>query len=129
MERLQLKYQDLEKTLRILKEVLDEPPTVFMRDSAIKRFELTFEVLWKFLKEYLAVKEGIHIASPKAVFRELTSLGYLSESDTEKFLLMTDRRNESVHVYKEDISKKIYEDLKGYMTLMDMLTHKIRDLC
>ena len=89
MERLKLKYSDTIKAMKTLKEILDEPFSVVVRDATIQRFEYTFEALWKFLKEYLKEREGIICNSPKSCFRELFSLGLLTEELSVKFLEMT----------------------------------------
>ena len=89
MERLKLKYSDTIKAMKTLKEILDEPFSVVVRDATIQRFEYTFEALWKFLKEYLKEREGIICNSPKSCFRELFFLGLLTEELSVKFLEMT----------------------------------------
>ena len=75
MERLVLKYQNALKALGTLKDILEEPFSVIVRDAAIQRFEYTFEAFWKFLREYLKEKEGIIANSPKSCFRETFSIG------------------------------------------------------
>jgi len=82
MERLKLKYQDTFNALKTLEDILKEPFSMIIRDATIKRFEYTFEALWKFLKEYLKEKEGIISNSPKACFKEIFSLGFLTEEET-----------------------------------------------
>ena len=82
MERLRLKYQDAFNALKTLEDILKEPFSMIIRDATIQRFEYTFEALWKFLKEYLKEKEGIISNSPKACFKEIFSLGFLTEEET-----------------------------------------------
>jgi nucleotidyltransferase substrate binding protein (TIGR01987 family) len=74
-----------------------------VRDAGVQRFEYTFEVLWKLLKEYLSYKEGIVCNSPKSCFREAFSVGILSEEETVSFIQMTDDRNLTSHTYLGDI--------------------------
>ena len=59
-------------------------------------------------KEYLKEKEGILCNSPKSCFREIFSLGFLTEDAAAAFLEMTDRRNETSHTYKEEVADIIY---------------------
>lgn len=126
MERLKLKYEDANKALKTLVEISEEPFSVIVRDAAIQRFEYTFEALWKFLKEYLKEKEGIIANSPKTCFREIFSLGFLTEEETVKCLEMTDRRNEIAHTYKEAVAETIYKGIQGHIRLMDNLLEKFR---
>lgn len=97
MERLDLKYKDASRALNTLKEILNQPFSIIVRDAAIQRFEYTFEALWKFLKEYLKERESVISDAPKSCFREAFSLGYLTEEETVNFLEMTDRRNDTAH--------------------------------
>jgi len=127
MERLKLKYNDALRSLRTLGEILEEPFSIIIRDATIQRFEYTFEALWKFLKEYLKEKEGIISNSPKACFKEIFSLGFLTEEDTVRCLEMTDRRNDTSHTYKEEIAQIIYSKIKGYCTLMKNLSDQFKD--
>ena len=126
MERLKLKLNDTQNSLNTLKEILKEPYSVIVRDATIKRFEYTFDTLWKFLKEYLKVNKGISVNSPKDCFREIFSQGFTSEEETEKLLEMTDSRNETVHTYKQEVANKIYPKIKDYTELMDKVLGKVK---
>lgn len=127
MERLRLKYQDAFNALKTVEDILKEPFSMIIRDATIQRFEYTFEALWKFLKEYLKEKEGIVSNSPKACFKEIFSLGFLTEEETVRCLEMTDRRNDTSHTYKEEVAKLIYSKIKGYYTLMKNLLDQFED--
>ena len=126
MERLQLKYNDAVRALETLKQIQKEPFSIIVRDATIQRFEYTFEALWKFLKEYLKEKEGIMVNSPKSCFREIFSIGLLSEEESEKCLEMTDRRNDTSHTYKEKVAELIYNEIKGYAQLITKILQKTK---
>ena len=125
MERLKVKHKDAVKSLKTFKDVLGEDFSVIVRDASIQRFEYTFEAFWKFLKGYLREKEGIVANSPKGCFREIFSLGFLTEEETEGLLEMTDDRNNTSHTYKEEVAQAIYSRLKKYARLMDGLLAKM----
>ena len=125
MERLKLKYSDIIRAMATLKEILDEPFSVIVRDATIQRFEYTFEALWKFLKEYLKEREGIICNSPKSCYREFFRLDMITEKETVKFLEMTDDRNMTSHTYKEDVSRVLYEKMRNHYILMEYLMEKI----
>jgi len=124
-DRLKLRHEDAIKALETLQSILKENFSVMVRDATIQRFEYTFEALWKFLKHYLKEKEGVVANTPKSVFRELGSLGILVEDQVVQCLEMTDRRNDTVHTYKEEVAQKIYEDVKKYALLMNDLFQKV----
>ena len=121
MERLALKYQDAKNAVQTLTDILKEHYSVIIRDATIQRFKYTFEAVWKFLKEYLKEKEGIISASPKSCFREIFGLGLLNENETNQFLEMTDRRNETSHTYKQAVSEEIYRHITRYCNLLQGL--------
>ncbi|MCP4252952.1 MAG: nucleotidyltransferase [Candidatus Scalindua sp.] len=125
MERLKLRYSDTIKAMETLKEILDEPFSVIVRDATIQRFEYTFEALWKFLKEYLKEREGIVCNSPKSCFREFFLLERITEEATVGFLEMADDRNMTSHTYKEEVSKILYEKMQNHYLLMEKLMDTI----
>lgn len=118
MERVVLKYKDAKEALKTLENILREPYSIIVRDATIQRFEYTFEAFWKFVREYLKVKEGVVANSPKMCFREMFSLGFCEEEDTVKFLEMTDRRNETAHTYRERVAQSIYDTVEDFSKLM-----------
>ena len=64
--------------------------------------------------------------SPKACFREIFSLDFLSEDETTACLEMTDRRNDTFHTYKEEVAQTIYKKSKDYFQLMKGLLDKFK---
>ncbi len=119
MEKLKLIAEDTKRALGTLEEILDTPYSVIVRDAAIQRFEYTFEVFWKLIKEYLRVKEGIVCNSPKSCFREAFSVKLMTEEEIMKALLMADDRNLTSHTYREEVAEEIYRKIKDYHKLMD----------
>lgn len=102
MEKLRLRSETAIKALKTLEEIVDEPYSTIVRDASIKRFEYSFDIFWKLIKDYLRAQEGIECASPKSCFREAFKVGILSEEETVKVLEMTDDRNLSIHTYDEE---------------------------
>ena len=79
-----------------------------VRDSAIQRFEFTYDIFWKMLKSFLEEKHGVHCVSPKTCFMEAGTKGVLS---SEVWIKITDLRNQTVHTYDEKIAKSVYQKL------------------
>ena len=117
MEKLKLIAEDAGKALRTLKEITDESYSVIVRDAAIQRFEYSFEIFWKLLKEYLRVKEGVISNSPKSCFREAFNVKLMTEEETIKALEMTDDRNLTSHTYHEKWQRKFIQKLKIIINL------------
>jgi nucleotidyltransferase substrate binding protein (TIGR01987 family) len=121
-----MRFKDAQGALNTLKEVLEEPFSIIVRDATIQRFEYTFEAFWKFIKEYLKEKEGVIGNSPKACFREIFSLGFSSEDETVQLQEMTDKRNDTPHTYKEEVAQSIYNKIREYALLMDRILNKFK---
>ena len=119
MEKLKLRSETAIKALKTLEEIVEEPYSAIVRDASIKRFEYSFDIFWKLIKDYLRVQEGIECASPKSCFREAFKVGILSEEETVKVLEMTDDRNLSTHTYDEEAIEEIYQQVRDYWKLMD----------
>src|SRR3989304_6784386 len=117
MEKLRIVAEEAGRALKTLKEITDEPYSEIIRDASIQRFEYSFEIFWKLLKEYLREKEGIICESPKSCFREAFKVELLTEEETIKALEMTDDRNLTAHTYHEEVAMEIYQKIKGYYEL------------
>jgi nucleotidyltransferase substrate binding protein (TIGR01987 family) len=125
MEKLKFRAETATKALKTLKEITEEPYSTIVRDASIKRFEYSFDIFWKFIKDYLRVREGIECASPKSCFREAFKVGILSEEETVKVLEMTDDRNLSAHTYDEEAVEEIYKQIGNYWKLMNEICKRV----
>ena len=76
------------------------------QDSIIKRFEFTFELAWKTLREFI-IGQGykLTVASPKNVIAFAYREGFLDAE--EVWLDMLDARNLTAHDYDHELSAEI----------------------
>jgi len=124
MERLVLQYQSLEKALKTLDFALNYPKSddpnlvIFHRDALIQRFEYCYDLAWKYLKEYLRVRYGLEVRSPKAVFQECLKQELVNESETKGLLDVVDARNLSTHLYHEETALALSEQIPVYAKLL-----------
>lgn len=122
MEIFSLKLEGFKKALKPLNEIIAENENDIIRDATIQRFEYTFELAWKTLKQFLKESHGVIANSPEAVFREAFKVGLFEKNITQVFLEMTDDRNETVHLYDEKRINRIYANIKNkyHQTLQDL---------
>lgn len=94
------------------------PGDTVYQDGVIQRFEFTFELAWKSLKEYLADQGfGDSLAFPKQVLKEAYAAGILTNSDA--WAAMLNARNMTSHVYDEAVAREIVEAVsKTYLPLL-----------
>ena len=116
---------DLEKILLKLEEVLSLEKSEINRDSAIKRFEIAFDIAWKTLKTYLEEKYGIICKSPKGCIREAFIQGLIDYDDY--WLKIVDLRNSTVHIYSEYMADEVYEELPKVLVYLKTLYNKMRE--
>jgi len=92
-------------------------------DSLIRRFEFNIDLFWKYLKRYLEeeLKQTVKISGPKPIVREACKAKLITEDDAEKIIQIIEERNNSSHIYKEEIADQIsnkiseyYETIKKY---------------
>lgn len=116
--------EDLQKATRRLAEVLKMPKTKVNRDSAIKRFELCFDLAWKAIKFY-AREHGKECFSPRACFKEAYQLG-LIEYEKDWLEILKDR-NLTAHLYKESMADQVYSRLSDYLEMFKKLIQSLQN--
>lgn len=92
-------------------------------EIVIKRFEYTFETLWKTLKELL-ISEGIEATSPLSCFKEAFNIGLIEKEYEEIFPLMVKKRNEIVHIYSDEDAYETYLLIKSTFITAIQSLHK-----
>lgn len=104
MTKFESVFEDFQNAVTRLEEVLGEEKTDIVRDSAIQRFEIVFELAWKTTKAFLEDYHSTKCVSPQSCFREAFRVGLIDYDDAWIQLAMT--RNLTVHVYKEELAEK-----------------------
>jgi len=123
--KLEKLTKDLEKILLKLEEVLSLEKLEINRDSAIKRFEIAFDIAWKTLKTYLEEKYGIICKSPKGCIREAFTQGLIEYDDY--WLKIVDLRNSTAYIYSEYMADEVYEELPKVLVYLKTLYNKMRE--
>lgn len=122
MDKTTALINDLTQALTKLNEVLSLSETEVNRDSAIHRFEFTFELSWKLMASIL-VDQGMATTGVKNVIRQAADLGLVS--DVETWFKFLESRNLTTHTYKEKLAKEIYQHIKVFPPLVDQLVTQV----
>ena len=125
MSKTDVSLKQFQNALARLTEVLKKEKNEVYRDSAIKRFELCFDISWKLIKDFLEEEKGVSCRSPKDCFR-LAFHNRIIEPNPE-WLRMTDRRNSAVHTYSEPLANSLYKDLPNFIQLFQKLLKDIKN--
>ncbi len=125
-EAVQSLFSQFKQAHQRLKEAIDiEEETDIKRDAVIKRFEFTYELLWKTYKK-IARLQKLDYFNPKACFQFAFKSGLIE--DEQLFLEIIDARNKTTHVYSEEEAKKIYNFIKEkVINAFDIARKKIKE--
>lgn len=112
--------EDLKQAVKNLRQAADTGlPTDIEQDAFIKRFELSYELAWKWLQSRLA-DEGVIAKSPRQVFKEAIKLGYITDEFT--WLGMIETRNTLVHIYNAMKARLLAAKIQSeYLPLLNEL--------
>ncbi|MBE6064215.1 nucleotidyltransferase substrate binding protein [Clostridium cochlearium] len=120
------KVQNFIKALNKLKEGLTQynEKNELLRDGIIQRFEFTFELAWKTLKEVFEDEGLIGLNSPKSVLKEAFSAGIIQDEKLWMNMLMD--RNSTSHMYSESNAIEICKNIKEkYVEALEELKENI----
>jgi len=113
--RWQQRFDNFQKAFLLLKEALEEKPineySKLEQEGIIQRFEYTFELAWKTIKDKLFY-EGYDEKTPRAVIRRAFEVEFITEEDTEIWLDSLDKRNILSHTYNEDAAREALEAIR-----------------
>ncbi len=121
--KLDQQLNDFERVLSNLGKALHQAKTAFVRDSAILRFELLFEIAWQTAQTF-AADEGLVANSPKSAFQSAFKLGLIANETIWADIL--EARNLAVHVYRENPAESLYASLPAFMTPFEELYSGMR---
>ena len=110
-ELLNKRIENFEKALKKLKQAFLVEPTELVIDGTLQRYEFTFELAWKTIKDYLEYNGIVsNIASPRNVIQQAYQSKIIKNGDI--WIQMMLDRNLLSHLYDEQKSREIYENIK-----------------
>lgn len=133
MEKFRRGLESLEKSLRKFEEAVTNPlfaetfSLEFQIEILTKRFEYTYEALWKAVKEFLRLR-GLECYSPRACFEALFKEGLISEEVAETLFEAILIRNSLVYIYDEEAAFNYFEKLKKKAQFYPPLKASLKNL-
>ncbi|HYE31754.1 MAG TPA: HI0074 family nucleotidyltransferase substrate-binding subunit [Methylomirabilota bacterium] len=104
-----------------LAEAVAEPESGLVRDAVIQRFEFTFELAWKCLKE-VCEQEGHAAPGPRAAVRTARVIGLLTDEQGDTFMSMLEARNLTTHAYHQALAEQI-----DFLPALKELAHTLKE--
>ncbi len=108
--RFQQRFQNFERAFLQLQKAVSRAEELddLSKEGLIQRFEYSFELSWKTLKDYLEY-EGEIVVSPRQTIKMAFKYNLLDNG--ELWLQMLEKRNVMAHTYNEEYFKNIFESI------------------
>ena len=125
--RYKQRFENFEKSFLKLQEALDIlEPSDIEKAGIIQYFEISFELSWKLMKDYLLYL-GYDVNSPRESIKRAFAIGLIDYG--EEWLNALIDRNLTVHTYDQEQADEIYLKIANvYFNLLQNLYNKFKDL-
>ena len=124
--RWKQRFQNFDRAYVLLRDALDRGPealSLLEKEGVIQRFEYTFELAWKTLKDYL--EEGglvISPVTPRQVIKEAFAAKVIA--DGQVWINMLDIRNLLSHTYDGSVFEQAVTAIaQNYLPALKALRH------
>ena len=126
--RWKQRFSNFQKSLAYLAGAVEiKEPSIVQQAGTIQFFEMSFELAWKTLKDYLFEQGFIDIKSPRATIKKAFEVDLIE--DGHLWLEALENRNLAAHTYDEEKAKKIYALIcESYFPLLNQLKDKLQKL-
>ncbi len=108
--RWKQRFANFARAYSLLESVIDQKElNDAERAGLIKFFEMSFELSWKLLKDYLGA-EGYNVKSPREAIKQAFQIGIIEDGQT--WLIALEDRNLTTHTYDEETARKVERSIK-----------------
>ena len=122
--RWRQRFENYEKSYKLLEKYSGQDiKTELERAGIIQFFEITFELAWKVLKDYLE-SEGYIVKSPREAIKQAFQMGLIE--DGHHWIDALAKRNLTTHTYDEAFAEKfVREIIETYVPLFKSLYDRL----
>lgn len=119
------RYDNYHRAFLLLREAIEtsgsRPLTQLEKEGVIQRFEYTWELAWKVLKDYLEYKGIIlETITPAAAIKAGFSANIISDGDI--WMKALDARNKMSHTYNLKVFEAVIKDISAlFLPVLDNL--------
>ena len=124
--RWKQRFENFDKSYKLLKKYSNQEITTELeRAGIIQFFEMTFELAWKVLKDYLE-SEGYMVKSPRETVKQAFQIGLIDNGHI--WVDALSNRNLTTHIYDEELATKMTSEiLNAYLPELDKLYNKLSE--
>ena len=122
--RWKQRFENFDKSYKLLKKYSNQEITTELeRAGIIQFFEMTFELAWKVLKDYLE-SEGYMVKSPRETVKQAFQIGLIDNGHI--WIDALSNRNLTTLTYDEKLATKMTSEiLNAYLPELDKLYNKL----
>ncbi len=126
--RWKQRFQNFEKAINLLETALQtKEPDLLQKAGIIQFFEMTYELAWNCLKDYLEDQGFIDVKSPRSAFKKAYEVGLVVDGHSWLELLVD--RNLTSHAYDEQKATEVEMLIhQKYYPLLNQLYCKLKSL-
>ena len=127
MSKIKIKFEKFQKALLSLEAIYLKPTQEDRSniDATIQRFEFTFELGCKFLKDYF-FERGVELNYPKEILQEAFNVNLIDNENV--WIKMLKDRNMTSHTYDQKLADEIFLRIKLYVPELRNLFNKINEV-
>ena len=124
--RWKQRFENFDKSYKLLKKYSNQEITTELeRAGIIQFFEMTFELAWKVLKDYLE-SEGYMVKSQRETVKQAFQIGLIDNGHI--WIDALSNRNLTTHTYDEKLATKMTSEiLNAYLPELDKLYNKLSE--
>ena len=107
--RWKQRFENFDKSYKLLNKYAKQPITTELeRAGIIQFFEMTFELAWKVLKDYLEAQEYL-VKSPRETVKQAFQIGLIDNGHV--WMDALSNRNLTTHTYDEELANKMTNEI------------------
>lgn len=124
--RWRQRFENFEKSYKLLEKYSkQELKSEIEKAGIIQFFEMTFELAWKVLKDYLEA-QGFIVKSPRETVKQAFQIGIIEEGHI--WMDALSKRNLTTHTYDEAFAEKLVGEIKQlYFPIFKSLYDKLSE--
>lgn len=124
--RWKQRFENFDKSYKLLKKYSKEKiETELERAGIIQFFEMTFELAWKVLKDYLEAG-GYIVKSPREAVKQAFQIGLIDNGHV--WIDALANRNLTTHTYDEVLAEKMTKEiLTVYLPELEKMHNKLSE--
>ena len=122
--RWKQRFENFDKSYKLLNKYAKQPITTELERAGIFQFfEMTFELAWKVLKDYLEAQEYL-VKSPRETVKQAFQIGLIDNGHV--WMDALSNRNLTTHTYDEELANKMTNEIiTMYLPELDKMYEKL----